>query len=221
MRRSNRRTLVLTLILFRWLSSLSPAVALAADLGDDRPPRLDSPSSLEGVHSYRARGFDPGGPRPLTLWRFDDLGFLRLASTASDASGRFDFGEQTLPTHEVYFHVSIQNEEPDPTRLLRIERPVPAPLILPGGLGSSEIDLALTDRGGEIRIYDAESGRLLLRKPVGSGTHFSLSIDLRREIPGPWPVALSIEQVLEDGRRSDRQYWPLDFPTNDELDDTN
>jgi len=103
MRHSARSPLVLM------LSSLFLAVALSSGAADDSSPRLDPPGKLEGVHSYRATGADPGGPRPLVLWRWDGMRFIRLATTRSDSNGRFDFGEQTLPSGDVYFHVSIRN----------------------------------------------------------------------------------------------------------------
>lgn len=202
MRRSNPGTLVLL------LASLNVMLAAPASADADRPPRLDPPDAAELRHGYRATGTDPNAPRPLVLWRWDGFRFLRVASTRSEPDGRFDFGEQTLPSSEVDFHVSLRDDAPDIDRMLRIERPVPAPIVVLGGLGTSEIILAPAARSGELRIYDAQSGRLLLRRPVASHNH--VCVDLSAELPRPWPAALAIEQVLDDGRRSDRQHWRLD-----------
>jgi hypothetical protein len=144
------------------------------------------------------------------LWRWDGTRFMKLASTRSDANGRFDFGEQALPSSDVYFHVSVRNADTNTDHLLRIERPVPAPIVVSGGLGSGEIILAPAHPGGEIRIYDADSGRLILRKVVEARTRYRVPLDLFAELPRPWPLALSIEQVLDNGRRSERQHWRLD-----------
>ena len=144
------------------------------------------------------------------LWRWDGARFFKLAATRSDANGRFDFGEQTLPSSDVYFHVSIRNERANTNRLLHIERPVPAPVVVSGGLDSGEIVVVPAHPGGEIRIYDADSGRIILRRAVEARTRHRVSLDLIAELPRPWPVALWIEQILDDGRRSEREYWPLD-----------
>ena len=212
MRRSYPSALILL------LSSLSLAVALPSGAGEDRLPRLDPPGSLEDLHSYRATGTDPSGPRPLVLWRWDGTRFIKLASTRSDTNGQFDFGEQALPSNEVYFHVSVRNEGASTDHLLRIERPVPAPVVVAGGLGSGEIIFAPAHPGGEVRIYNADTGRLILRKPVEARTRFRVSLDLLAELPQPWPSALAIEQVLDNGRRSERQHWPLDRPERLDID---
>ncbi len=207
MRRSIRNAIGLVFSL-SW--SFSLAIALPSAAEEDPWPRLDSPGALQDVLSYRAVGSDPGGPRPLVLWRWDGAHFIRLASTRSNSNGRFDFGEQALPSGDAYFHVAIRNEIARTDRLLRIERPVPAPVIVSGGLGSGELTFAPARRGGEIRIYDATSNRLILRKPVEVPVGTPVSLDLMAELPRPWPTALSFIQVLDDGRRSDRGYWPLD-----------
>ena len=216
MRRSYRSTLIFARSVLPVLSALSVLsvlslwVASPSQAGQDRLPLLDSPSTLEGRNSYRATGTDPGGPRPLVLWRWDGTRSIRLASTRSDSHGRFDFGEQALPSKDVYFHVSIRDERPEPIRLLPIKRRVPAPVVISGGLGVDEIVLAPAHPSGEIRVYDADSGRLILRKPVESRTRYRVTLDFVADLGQPWPAALLIEQILDDGRRSAGLYWPLD-----------
>lgn len=204
MRRADRITLVSLLIC---LCAGVPHVAF----GDESPPPLlDSPSARDTGASHRATGTDPAAPRPLVLWSWDGRQFSRLASTRSDSQGRFDFGEQPLTALGVYFQVSALGSEPTTEHLLHIERPLPAPVILLGGLDPFEITVAPAYPGGELRIYDAETGRLLLRKSLEPTAAPSASIDLRDELPQPCPTALAIEQVMDDGRRSERQSWRLD-----------
>jgi hypothetical protein len=201
--------------------SLSAALAIATlwfaspSIGrDDLSPRLDPPGSRSGEPSphatYRAAGRDPDAPRALVLWRWHDDRFIRLASGRSRIDGRFDFGEQPLPSPRVYFHVSVADTAPDAEFLMVVERRVPAPLVLADAPDSTRIFLVAAEPGGEFRFHDADSGRLLLRKPVVGRDGDPVSLDLSDELSGAWPNALRIEQVLDDGRRSDTQYWRLD-----------
>ncbi len=134
----------------------------------------------------------------------------RLASTRSSANGSFDFGEQTLPTDQTFFQVAPRGVSPDPEGMLRVERRVRAPAIFPEEPGGWAIFLVAAERGGEFRIYDAETGILLLRREVEAHGDRSPLLDIRAELNPPWPYALRIEQVLDDGRRSERGFWRLD-----------
>lgn len=186
-------------------------IALAQD---ERPPRLDPPE-LQNANepsgdSYRATGIDPAGPRTLVLWRWHENGFTRLDSTRSGPDGRFDFGEQPLPAVETWFHVAALGVDPAREHLVRVERRLRAPRVLSAGPASPSILLVPTEGGGELRIYDATNGRLILRWAIGGPEGASDSLDLLDELPVPRPPAIEIEQVLDDGRRSERAYWRID-----------
>jgi len=197
--------------LFVALATLIASTSLAED---ERPARLDPPgaqsSNPSTTEGYRARGTDPAGPRELVLWRWHENGFTRLASTRSRPDGRFDFGEQPLPAVETWFHVAPHGVEPEAEGLVRIERRLRAPRVLPDGQLTSSIYLVPAADGGEFRIYDATSGRLLLRRDIEPRDRPSDALDLQSELPSPPPSAITIEQVLDDGRRSERTYWRIE-----------
>jgi hypothetical protein len=203
MRRTNRKSLISALV------AVCLFIGLRSSANDDLSPRLNTPRSEMGSASYRATGSDPRAPRRLVLWRFDGARFYRIATTRSDPTGRFDFGEQPLPDDENYFHVAAQGIPAKTDALLRIERRIPAPVLLAGGLDGSELSIAPAFRQGEIRIYDAGSGRLLLRQPVDAHGRDRVLVDLDAELVEPWPAALLLQQVLDDGRRSAKEYLRL------------
>ncbi len=214
MRNKNRNALTLTFVLL--LGSVSGRTD--ADNGNGPHPRLDTPFTFTTTSSYRATGVDPLAPRLLVLWSWNGDRFSRVSSTMSgsgsrlgpESNGRFDFGEQSIPADGLTLHVAPLGVRADPARLLRVETPVTAPSVVSGGLESREIVFAPASPRGELRFYDADSGRLLLRKRIESNDRNRVVLDLEAELQHPWPTALLIEQSLEDGRRSARQFLYLD-----------
>jgi len=207
MRRSNRSLLILVLGL---AATLPVATAPRLARADEEPPRLDAVPFRIEANSFRAVGFDPAAPRPLVLWRWDGERFFRVATTRSQTWGRFDFGQQPIPSGDAYFHVSAVGALPDPDRLLHVERRTPAPVIQSGGLETGELVLVPARLEGELWIRDADSGRLLLRKAVDPRARYRVWVDLDDELPRPWPRALEIEQRLDDGRASESEILPLE-----------
>ena len=206
MRRSRRRTLILCLLL------AFVGVARTARTADDRAPRLDTPIDSPIGATFQARGRDPGAPRSLVLWRWNGARFRRVARTRSRSNGRFDFGEQPISTSEAAFHVSARGVAPNTDHLLRIDQPVPAPVVLEAGVGSDEIVFVPARFEGEIRILDADTRQLLDRRPIEVSGARSFRFPLTELGSRIRPRALEIEQVLEDGRRSAPAFIKLSAP---------
>ena len=192
-----------------WLC-LAPFAGAGAGAGPPLQPLLETPEPGRHATVVRAAGHDPAAPRALVLWRWDGTSFLRLATTRSQPGGRFDFGLQAVPGRGLSLHVAAEGEAPSVERALRVDPPLPAPIVVADGLEQGELVLAPARPEGELRLYDASTGRLLLRVPVGAGRRGRVTIDLEAVLPRPWPTALSIEQVVAGSRRSPRQFWPLD-----------
>ena len=69
-----------------------------------RGPYFDRPELLEGFVTVALRGVDPGAPRRLALWRMSPAPH-RIATAASSAGGRFDFGQWPIPGEPVEYRV--------------------------------------------------------------------------------------------------------------------
>ncbi len=202
MRHSNRRTLI-TLILAGLIAlSIGPSHAGALDRATDHPPRLDTPTDLQGLQSFRARGSDPSPPRELALWSFEGTRFRRLATTRSTSEGEFDFGEQPIPIGTSEFHVAVAGQEPDRSRGIQIERRLPGPIVIASDSEPLEITLIPALVEGALRIYDAHSGRLLFHRVIDLHSPRGQWIDLEAEGLSAQSDWFSIEQILDDGRRS-------------------
>ena len=208
MRRSNRSTLgVATCFVSLLFAIVAGSGEPDPNVGEDRWPRLDSQIELASGPSAHITGTDPGAPRPLVLWFWDGSRFSRIATTRSDQRGRFDFGSLPIPSSGTFLHVSLRGAPPEPARLLRLEPPLPAPVLVSGGLdiaSRGEIVLAPAIPRGEIRVHDARTRILLLRESVDPVDRGRITLDLSEHLARPWPASLSIEQVLDDGRRSAR-----------------
>ncbi len=167
----------------------------------------------ENESSLRARGSDTWGPRNLELWAFRNGSFEFIAATLSSASGEFDFGEIAAPQQNLYLTVTPAGTHPTVKRLVRVERPVQAPIITVS-LGTAPIELIIQPARfeGEFRFRDGETNRLLARFAIDSRRGQSTVIDLL-ELLGPnMPHEIRIEQVLEDGRVSASAFYRFDVP---------
>lgn len=166
-------------------------------------PRLSPADWRWDAETFRARGNDPGGPRELDLWSWRDGAFDRIARTRSDSASSFDFGEIPIPHEALYLHVSLRGVRPDSAALLRVERPLPAPRItMPLAVNAEEIFIHPIRNEGEIRIHDAATGLLLLRLAVTGDPRQGVNFDPYAALGPDLPVAISIRQVLADGRQS-------------------
>jgi hypothetical protein len=202
MRHSNRRTLITLILAGSIALSIGTSHAGALDRATDHPPRLDTPTDLNGLQSFRARGSDPSPPRELTLWSWEGTQFRRLATTRSTSEGEFDFGEQPIPIGTSEFHVAVAGQEPDRSRGIQLERRLPGPIVVASDSVPLEITLIPALVEGAIRIHDAHSGRLLFHRVIDLRSPHGQTVDLEAEGLSRQSDWLSIEQILDDGRRS-------------------
>ena len=205
MRRSNRLALVVQILL-----------VLAADAGLPVAGRAQSPevrvdplSVAAGEQSLRIAGDDPGAPRSLVLWGFEAGDYRRIATRRSAADGRFDFGEQSWPIRTQSFHVAPVGVSPEGSRGVQVERTLPCPRILSSGARPTEITIAPALREGVILVRHAESGRLLLRRVIAPDPATRTTLDLAAEGVAAQTEWVTLEHVLEDGRRSPPIRWSL------------
>ncbi|HEB89010.1 MAG TPA: hypothetical protein ENI85_05525 [Deltaproteobacteria bacterium] len=208
MRRSHPKSLI-------GLSCLAVFGLAVTARSDDREapgPRLDPLEDFAAGSIARVVGTDPGAPRNLVLWLWDGAEFSRVAGTRSRRSGRFDFGIRTLPGEGGGFDVALEEQPPDPDRVVLAEPPLIAPMLVSGGPDFDhpiELVIAPAIPRGELRVYDRRTRRLLLRAPVDPHDRGRVTLDLAEHLARPWPETISIEQVLEDGRRSPGLIWRL------------
>ncbi len=207
MRRSHQRLLT-GLLALAWLLSAPSGDARAE--GPPRP-RLAALEIASDAQTVRARGSDPAGPRALELWSWREGRFARLARTRSAADGRFDFGELPVPHEALWLAVSARGRRPHERDRIRVERGLAAPRLVPE-LGEPARELAIhpARREGELRIRDARSGRLLLRWPVEASGRGPVHLDLLDALGPALPSAVWIDQVLDDGRRSEPAFLDLE-----------
>jgi hypothetical protein len=178
-------------------------------MAQDAAPRLDT-IQLGAAHlTFRATGIDPLGPRRLVLWRAQDGAFRRVAKTRSERDGSFDFGEIPISLSEGSFHVVPLAESPEGSRPFQPQPPLPAPQVLLGGVDVLKIWVVPALYQGELQIRDGISGRLLLRRPIEPNQRGALEFDLRHEGLTSQTQTLTIEQRLDDGRRSDSTRWSV------------
>lgn len=175
---------------------------------------LDPPASDPGVVSIRATGFDPAAPRDLVLWRLprgaSTSQAVRVDQTRSDAEGRFDFGQVPIPITESSLYVAAVGELPDWSRALDLSPLVPGPFVSSAGNDPLVITVIPALFEGWIELRDAGTGRRFARRSVSAKVSRSLRFDLLEEaLPIDTPV-ITIEQVLDDGRRSEVTVWILD-----------
>jgi len=167
-------------------------------------PRLDQPTDVRGMQSFRARGSDPMPPRALELWTWEATRFRRLGTTRSTSEGNFDFGEQPIPVGTSEFYVVVAGARPERSRAILLERPVPGPIVVATDSEPLEITLIPALFEGALRIYDAYSGRLLFHRVTDLHSPRGQWIDLEAEGLSGESDWFSIEQILDDGRRSQR-----------------
>lgn len=185
--------------------SMLVLMGMTTSLRADTPlePRLQLEPWSADSESLRARGHDPGGPRDLELWAWRDASFSRIAVVRSDRSGRFDFGEIPAPYEPLLLGVAPRGSRPDPDRMVRIERPVPAPQLVVGlEEDARELVVYPARLEGELRFFDASSSRLLMRWPLDATRSGATRIDLTEALGKGSPETIRVQQVLEDGRVS-------------------
>jgi hypothetical protein len=173
----------------------------------ERPPRLAAIEWRESSVSVRVRGTDPAAPRSLTLFRFRQERFERVASTSSRADGRFDFGEIIVSQENDFFAVSPESEAPRIDRLVRIERPVPSPRVSASLETPSDVLIHPARLEGELRFREDGTGRLLARLRIDATRPRSTRIDLNELLGRAAPVEIRIEQVLDNGRVSESTFF--------------
>jgi len=206
MRRFDRRLLIIPMLLVGAMAVALPSAGRA----QGREVRVDPLVVEADDQSLRITGHDPDAPRALVLWRFEAGAFRRLATRQSAADGRFDFGEQSWPISSHRLHVVPAGVSPEGSRSVQLERRVPSPRILSSGIEPTEIEIAPALREGVILVRDAESGRLLLRRVVATDVGQHTILDLTAEGVAAQTDRVTLEHVLEDGRRSPPIRWSLD-----------
>jgi hypothetical protein len=209
MRHSNRKSLAAISILL-WIALSFAATAYSKPALGQQDILLDPPTLDPHALSFRATGTDPDPPRYLVLWRLSKGNPVRLNSTRSGVGGRFDFGQVPIPISEGTFHVSPRDEAPDFSRPLRVTRVVPGPRVLVAGPTRFAISVFPALYEGELRIRDAKTARLWLRRVISGDGRRSLRFDLNEMGLPTHLERLTIEQTLEDGRRSELTYWDLE-----------
>lgn len=202
MRHSNRRPLIAVILAGMIGLALVASDASAQSLAENPPPRLETPTDLRGLQSFRARGSDPSPPRELELWSSEGLGFRRMGATRSTSDGEFDFGEQPIPIGTSEFYVVVAGEEPDRSRAMLLELRLPGPVVVATDSEPLEITLIPALFEGALRIHDAHSGRLLFHRVIDLHSPRGQWIDLEAEGLSAQSDWFSIEQILDDGRRS-------------------
>ena len=206
MRRTNRRVLGIRALLFVAALATLPGALLA----QERPVLLDPPEARVGDQSVRIAGWDPAAPRQLVLWRFESGAYRRIASRRSAAGdGRFDFGQQSWPIGPHRFHVAPAGMAPERSRSVSLPRSLPSPRILSSGTRPTEIQIVPALAEGVILVRDAESGRLLMRSVVTRDPATRLFLDLAAEGVAAQTDRVTLEHVLDDGRRSPAIRWSL------------
>jgi len=143
-------------------------------------------------------------PRALELWTWEATRFRRLGTTRSTSEGNFDFGEQPIPVGTSEFYVVVAGARPERSRAILLERPVPGPIVVATDSEPLEITLIPALFEGALRIYDAYSGRLLFHRVTDLHSPRGQWIDLEAEGLSGESDWFSIEQILDDGRRSQR-----------------
>jgi len=68
-------------------------------------PYFDRLEPTRSTVSVGVTGIDPGGPRRLVLWRLGETPY-RAATTWSQRTGHFDFGQQLVPATGVVYQVA-------------------------------------------------------------------------------------------------------------------
>jgi len=212
MRHSNRRALI-TCVLggfigFSFISSNASAQALSEP--PPPPPSLEEPTDLAGLQTFRARGLDPMPPRKLVLWSWEGARFRQVGTTRSTRHGDFDFGEQPIPVGESEFRVAAVGEEPNRSRGIQLTRRVPGPVVVATESEPLEVTLVPALFEGALRIHDAHSGKLLFHRPIDLRSPRGQWIDLESEGVSAQSDWLSIEQILDDGQRSQATLLRLD-----------
>ena len=172
--------------------------------------RIDPPVVRHDRLTVRLRGRDHAGPRALVLWREEADGFRRAGETRSGRDGRFDFGERPRPVGHTSWVVAPLGEAPDPHRSIRVEGPVPAPAVTADGPDARLLHVQPALYEGALRIRDAETGRLLIHRPIEPMPDGALRLDLDAEGVDRGVRRLEILQWTDRGIRSERGYWSLD-----------
>ena len=176
--------------------------------------RLDPPEFESGAVSFRATGFDPAAPRNLVLWRLSrgaaPSQAVRVGETRSDENGHFDFGQVPNPIAQGSLYVAPVGERPDGSRPLDLSPSVPGPLV--SGEAEDPLVVAVVPAlfEGSIELRDATTRRLIARRVVSTSAARSLQFDLLDEALPHDTDRLSVEQILDDGRRSESTVWILE-----------
>jgi hypothetical protein len=198
-------------IVARGLALALTLLSATASLGDTiGSPRLLAAEIAHDSGSVQIEGQDPAAPRALVLWIVRDRGPQELARTRSRADGGFDFGQVVVPPSGLALAVRPVGRKPGNSDLW-IEGRLRAPRIRApmGGVHPFEIEILPRSAEGEIRIHEADTGVLRLRRPIGSLRGRGVVIDLAEELGPGLPRAVRIEQVDGAGRRSSAVEWPL------------
>lgn len=185
----------------------TPAFAQSRIVSSSTRPQLDSEIDVQAVQTFRARGRDPLSPRDIALWSWEGTRWRRIGLTRSATGGDFDFGEQPIPIGRGEFQVAVAGERPDRSRGIEIERPVPGPIVIATDHEPLEFTLIPSLFEGALRIHDARSGRLLFHRVIDRSSPRGQWIDLAAEGITAQSDFISIEQVLDDGRRSRATLW--------------
>lgn len=216
MRRSYQRLVVRILAIALGLTLMSALVtpeALAQSASAPRLTRVDPPA---GAASVRVTGIDPGAPRRLELWRWQDGDFLRLARATSQPGGQFDFGQIALPSEGLDLQVSVRDRAPRKSGRLHIEGRLAAPALSPAaGPDGNRLFIRPARATGLLRVFDARRGTLIHQEPIEVDTRGRLLLDLDQVLAPRPATEILIEQVLPDGRISERGFFRLESPRDE------
>lgn len=132
-------------------------VALAAGMRADSAPRLDRPSVASGAVTVEVTGFDPGGPRTLTLWRVGREGAARLGVTRSEAGGRFAFPAIAVVESELAVTAAGEGVEAARSRVRLGALPPPVAVAVRQTAADGDV-VRIWPSAGAARVIVAEGG---------------------------------------------------------------